>query len=571
MTLELTNVINDPNDVNSVSNVDGSLTISPTTGAVIASINVGNTNTWTISQIFGAGLSIGSNQKIDVTGTADMITHVSVSNTMLLGGSFAIIQANDLFTAAQGLTVNGADSNLTTTVNIGGGVGVSLDATDGILTMAGLKAAGNNENLIIDFETIANEVEISTGTGVTALSLNFGNVDVKTLRGVTDSDTQIRIGDPVGDIMLFKVGNVDLFRITQDTQSVSLFNVDSVDMDFQVNADTKRGLFVEGSSGDVVIGDTTGVSFSSASGVLTIAGIGNTNNENLIIDFETVSNQVGLSSGTGVTILDLDFNNIHIPLRIAHKDDIDTFIQFDDNKITMTAANQTIWVLDGGGPSILLFGNPDNFVNIGLTGGSIVSSTAGAVVGFDGLNGGQTWRAANSAAPPLYSWVTSRGTSNVPLTANTGDFVKRIRLLAWDGTTANVVADERFKLTGATYTSSNFAGEWEWRNTPEGSTTLTVAMVLNENQDLAVTNKISAGPTAPAAQAHIDQSSTTAAIPVLYLDQADISEEMIEFNTTIGTGNAIEVIGAKTLTTTHFIKVTIPGGLTRYFPVGTIA
>jgi len=73
------------------------------------------------------------------------------------------------------------------------------------------------------------------------------------------------------------------------------------------------------------------------------------------------------------------------------------------------------------------------------------------------------------------------------------------------------------------------------------------------------------------ARLHIDQNSTTAAQPVLYLDQADISEEMIEFNTTIGTGNAIEAVGAKTLTTTHFIKVTLPGALTRYIPVGTIA
>lgn len=79
------------------------------------------------------------------------------------------------------------------------------------------------------------------------------------------------------------------------------------------------------------------------------------------------------------------------------------------------------------------------------------------------------------------------------------------------------------------------------------------------------------GITAPAAQLHVDQASTTGAVPVLYLDQADLSEEMIEFNTTIGTGNAIEAIAAKTLTTTHFIKVTIPGGLTRYIPVGTIA
>jgi hypothetical protein len=70
---------------------------------------------------------------------------------------------------------------------------------------------------------------------------------------------------------------------------------------------------------------------------------------------------------------------------------------------------------------------------------------------------------------------------------------------------------------------------------------------------------------------HVDQETAGAAIPVLYLDQADVSEEMIEFASTIGVGNAIEAVGIKTLTTTHFIKVTLPGGLTRYIPVGTIA
>ncbi len=77
--------------------------------------------------------------------------------------------------------------------------------------------------------------------------------------------------------------------------------------------------------------------------------------------------------------------------------------------------------------------------------------------------------------------------------------------------------------------------------------------------------------TTPSAQLHVDQPSTTGAQPVALFDQADISEEIFEFVCTIGVGNAIEAIGAKTLTTTHFIKVTIPGGLTRYFPVGTIA
>jgi hypothetical protein len=91
-----------------------------------------------------------------------------------------------------------------------------------------------------------------------------------------------------------------------------------------------------------------------------------------------------------------------------------------------------------------------------------------------------------------------------------------------------------------------------------------VAIRIDSNSDVGIGS-------APLAQLHVDQSSTTGGQPVAYFDQADISEEMFEFNTTIGIGNAIEAVGAKALTTTHFIKVTLPGGLTRYIPVGTIA
>jgi hypothetical protein len=44
----------------------------------------------------------------------------------------------------------------------------------------------------------------------------------------------------------------------------------------------------------------------------------------------------------------------------------------------------------------------------------------------------------------------------------------------------------------------------------------------------------------PAAKLHVDQFSTTAAIPVTSLDQADLSEEFINFITTVGAGNPID-------------------------------
>ena len=45
--------------------------------------------------------------------------------------------------------------------------------------------------------------------------------------------------------------------------------------------------------------------------------------------------------------------------------------------------------------------------------------------------------------------------------------------------------------------------------------------------------------TAASAQLHVDQTSTTAAKPTLRLQQADLSEEFIRFDATVGTGNPI--------------------------------
>lgn len=75
----------------------------------------------------------------------------------------------------------------------------------------------------------------------------------------------------------------------------------------------------------------------------------------------------------------------------------------------------------------------------------------------------------------------------------------------------------------------------------------------------------------PDGKLDVAQSSLTAAIPVLELQQADLSEEFVNFVTTVGVGNPIEAVGAKTLTTTHFVRIQIEGVGYRFVPVGTIA
>jgi fibronectin-binding autotransporter adhesin len=67
--------------VSSVSNSDGSLTISPTTGAVVASLNVGHTNTWSVEQYFGEGLQIAATYYLVFQGTGGGLTSVIGANT----------------------------------------------------------------------------------------------------------------------------------------------------------------------------------------------------------------------------------------------------------------------------------------------------------------------------------------------------------------------------------------------------------------------------------------------------------------------------------------------------------
>lgn len=70
----------DGNSITSVSNSDGTLTISPTTGAVVASINLAHENTWTVGQVFNDA---------DVTVTPIAPASGSMNFTSDPGGFFA--------------------------------------------------------------------------------------------------------------------------------------------------------------------------------------------------------------------------------------------------------------------------------------------------------------------------------------------------------------------------------------------------------------------------------------------------------------------------------------------------
>lgn len=127
-----------------------------------------------------------------------------------------------------------------------------------------------------------------------------------------------------------------------------------------------------------------------------------------------------------------------------------------------------------------------------------------------------------------------------------------------------------FQVTGTTESGSNTGSNWVLLARDDAGNSLSVPLVFDRASGRAV---FGGNTNSPTLLAKIDfiQPSTTAALPVISIDQRDVSEPMIRFATTIGTGNAIEAVGAKTLTVTHFVKIELPGGLIRYVEAGTIA
>ncbi|MFA6432617.1 MAG: kelch repeat-containing protein, partial [Candidatus Paceibacterota bacterium] len=149
--------------VSSVSaNPDGTLTISPTTGVVVAGLNLGNSNIWTGLQQFRSasstsfsaynGISVGGTATTSIVGDlgtstfASFISAVSASTTatstlagvnLPYGGCFAI----------NGVCIGGTNGTVTSVNASGGTTGLSFSGgpvtTSGLLTLAGILGVGN--------------------------------------------------------------------------------------------------------------------------------------------------------------------------------------------------------------------------------------------------------------------------------------------------------------------------------------------------------------------------------------------------------------------------------------------
>lgn len=126
--------------VASVSNSDGSLTISPTTGAVVASINAAHANNWTGTQTFTAVAATGSSS-IDFSGSSGAFRTSTGTNT---------IEGNLVVPASSSLTFSYANSS------------GSFDTSTGTFTFRGSVSTSGNPGF--DFSGSTGTFKTSTGT-----------------------------------------------------------------------------------------------------------------------------------------------------------------------------------------------------------------------------------------------------------------------------------------------------------------------------------------------------------------------------------------------------------------------
>lgn len=97
------NTLSAASGVTSVSNVDGTITISPNTGAVIASLNLNTANTWLATQTFP--------NVINSALTSGRVTFAGASGLLSDNAGLAYNTATTLLTVQTGLTISGGTLN----------------------------------------------------------------------------------------------------------------------------------------------------------------------------------------------------------------------------------------------------------------------------------------------------------------------------------------------------------------------------------------------------------------------------------------------------------------------------
>ena len=236
----------------------------------------------------------------------------------------------------------------------------------------------------------------------------------------------------------------------------------------------------------------------------------------------------------------------------------------------------------------------------------VIQDTTGAGIDVSRSGGAETLKSTS-----YYTGATqggrfrvqfARGTRGSEARVNSGDFLGQFESAMWTDADPGdptghpaafhqsgaivfqALGDETATPPRPAYNS--YGTDLLFRLVLDNTATVTTKMILENDGTLTVgptrktgstggnvfVGKLGVGiDTTISAKIHASQASSTGAIPVMYLKQVDVDQPFINLECTVGTGNALEAVGSKTLTVTHYAMVSIQGVGNRYLPIGTIA
>ena len=266
-----------------------------------------------------------------------------------------------------------------------------------------------------------------------------------------------------------------------------------------------------------------------------------------------------------------------VPDKIIHSGDTDTNIALADDDVEFTVGGLSMLKLTETTQDLITLGPGSGDVDINFNGDMFLLGSSGRF-GIGTALPDTLLHLENVTTPTLRIQDTTTASSFLDLIDSSGTQSKIEKVSASGQALIDInpfpsdnAGDALFRFFRRTNTSGTVSFQ-VFRG--DGTSTFD-AQIAAGNTDSFISvpsaSEFGVGTNAPTAKLHVDQSGDMEGKPVALFDQSDVSEEMFEFVSTIGVGNAIEAVGAKTLTVTHFIKVTLPGSLTRYFAVGTIA
>ena len=183
--------------------------------------------------------------------------------------------------------------------------------------------------------------------------------------------------------------------------------------------------------------------------------------------------------------------------------------------------------------------------------GDILAGNGNANFQYDASTGFLNLEKSISNAQGIdFSFYKSRGATASPIIVTAGDDIGLIRAYAYQASSYAEVTRITFETLAGGATNSGVI-----RFYTANAGTMGERVVIREDGDVGI------GIATPTAKLHVDQTSTTAATPVLTLDQADLTEEFINFAATVGATNPIQTATTLPAAPSHRVRVAVNGTL----------